>query len=164
MATLDIILLVCLIPFVIRGIMKGFISQVVALASLILGAWLSFKFSDRVCTWIEPYLEVSPQVLNIIAFVLILVVVIIGLNLLGKMLQGLLKLVMLGWADRLLGLVFALATGVPLVGLGVMLLDTLNVRFGFISEETLESSVLYSPLKDIANTVFPYIKEWLLKK
>ena len=88
----------------------------------------------------------------------------IGLNLLGKMLQGLLKLVMLGWADRLLGLVFALATGVLLVGLGVMLLDTLNVRFGFISEETLESSVLYSPLKDIANTVFPYIKEWLFKK
>ena len=164
MATLDIILLICLVPFLVRGLTKGFTAQLIALASVILGVWLSFKFTDLVCTWLEPYLEVSPQVLHIIAFLLILVAVILGLHLLGKMIRGLIKLVMLGWLDRLLGLVLALATGALVLGLLVLLVDTLNVRFGFIKEETLAASILYEPLKEVATTVFPYMKEWLFKK
>ena len=72
MSTPDIIILICFLPAIISGIMKGFIEQAVALVSLILGAWLAFKFSTVVSGWLQPYFEVSETVLNVISFVVIM--------------------------------------------------------------------------------------------
>lgn len=164
MSTPDIIILICFLPAIISGIMKGFIEQAVALVSLILGAWLAFKFSTVVSGWLQPYFEVSETVLNVISFVVILVAVVLVLFVLGKILTGVSKLVMLGWLDRLLGLVFALLKAGLIIGILIILFDTLNVKFEFVEEKVLDESVLYGPIRDIAYMVFPYLKELLLKQ
>ena len=164
MSTPDIIILICFLPAIISGIMKGFIEQAVALVSLILGAWLAFKFSTVVSGWLQPYFEVSETVLNVISFVVIMVAVVLVLFVLGKILTGVSKLVMLGWLDRLLGLVFALLKAGLIIGILIILFDTLNVKFGFVAEKVLNESVLYSPIRDISYMVFPYLKELLLKQ
>ena len=164
MSTPDIIILICFLPAVISGIMKGFIEQAIALVSLILGAWLAFKFSTVVSGWLQPYFEVSETVLNVISFAVIMVAVVLVLFVLSKILTGVTKLVMLGWLDRLLGLVFALLKAGLLIGIGIILFDTLNVKFEFVEEQVLDESVLYAPIRDIAYVVFPYLKELLLKQ
>ncbi len=164
MSTPDIIILICFLPAIISGIMKGFIEQAVALVSLILGAWLAFKFSTVVSGWLQPYFEVSETVLNVISFVVIMVAVVLVLFVLGKILTGVSKLVMLGWLDRLLGLVFALLKAGLIIGILIILFDTLNVKFEFVEEKVLDESVLYVPIRDIAYMVFPYLKELLLKQ
>lgn len=164
MATLDIIILICFIPAIIRGLQKGFIEQAIALVSLILGAWLAFHFSTSISAWLQPYLDVSETVLNIVSFVLIVLVVVILLFLLGKFLTGIVKLVMLGWLDRILGLVFALLKAALIVGIAIVLFDTLNLKFEFVKDEVLDASVLYNPIKDLAYTIFPYLKELLFKQ
>ena len=164
MSTPDIIILICFLPAVISGIKNGFIEQVVALVSLVLGAWLAFRFSNVVGEWLHPYMEVSETVLHVISFAVIMVAVVLVLFVLGKILTGLTKLVLLGWLDRLLGLVFALLIAGLFIGIGIILFDTLNVKFGFVDEAVLEESVLYGPIRDIAYMVFPYLKELLLKQ
>lgn len=164
MSTPDIIILICFLPAVISGIKNGFIEQVVALVSLVLGAWLAFKFSNVVGEWLKPYLEVSETVLHVISFAVIMIAVVLVLFVLGKILTGLTKLVLLGWLDRLLGLVFALLIAGLLIGIGIILFDTLNVKFGFVDEAILDKSVLYGPIRDIAYMVFPYLKELLFKQ
>ena len=164
MSTPDIIILICFLPAIISGITKGFIQQVVALVSLLLGAWLAFRFSNVVSVWLEPYFEVSETVMHVISFAVIMVATVLVLFVLGKILTGLSKLVMLGWLDRLLGLVFAILLAGLLIGIGIILFDTVNVKFGLVDEAVLEKSVLYSPIRDIAYTVFPYLKELLLKQ
>ena len=164
MSTPDIIILICFLPAIISGIMKGFIEQAVALVSLILGAWLAFKFSTVVSGWLQPYFEVSETVLNVISFVVIMVAVVLVLFVLGKILTGVSKLVMLGWLDRLLGLVFALLKAGLIIGILIILFDTLNVKFEFVEEKVLDESVLYGLIRDIAYMVFPYLKELLLKQ
>lgn len=164
MSTPDIIILICFLPAVISGIMKGFIEQAIALVSLILGAWLAFKFSTVVSGWLQPYFEVSETVLNVISFAVIMVAVVLVLFVLSKILTGVTKLVMLGWLDRLLGLVFALLKAGLLIGIGIILFDTLNVKFEFVEEKVLDESVLYAPIRDIAYVIFPYLKELLLKQ
>ena len=144
--------------------MKGFIEQAVALVSLILGAWLAFKFSTVVSGWLQPYFEVSETVLNVISFAVIMVAVVLVLFVLSKILTGVTKLVMLGWLDRLLGLVFALLKAGLLIGIAIILFDTLNVKFEFVEEKVLDESVLYAPIRDIAYVIFPYLKELLLKQ
>ena len=164
METLDIIILICFIPAIIRGLQKGFIEQVVALVSLILGAWLAFHFSSLVSSWLHPYLDVSESVLNVISFALIVIVVVLLLFLLGKMLTGVVKLVLLGWLDRLLGLVFAILKAGLIIGLAIILFDTLNLKFEFVKAEVLDASVLYNPIKDMSYAIFPYLKELLFKQ
>lgn len=164
MSTPDIIILICFLPAIISGIMKGFIEQAIALVSLILGAWLAFKFSTVVSGWLQPYFEVSETVLNVISFAVIMVAVVLVLFVLSKILTGVTKLVMLGWLDRLLGLVFALLKAGLLIGIAIILFDILNVKFEFVEEKVLDESVLYAPIRDIAYVIFPYLKELLLKQ
>lgn len=164
MDTLDIIILICFIPAIIRGLQKGFIEQAVALVSLVLGAWLAFRFSSVVSGWLHPYLEVSETVLNVISFAVIVIAVVLILFLLGRLLTGIVNLVLLGWLDRLLGLVFAILKAALIIGLAVVLFDTLNLKFEFIKAEVLDSSVLYNPIKDLAYAIFPYLKELIFKQ
>ncbi len=161
MNTVDIILLICFLPALIQGFRKGFISQIIAIISIILGAWLSFRFASEVSVWLAQYITGSEQILKIIAFALILTAVIIGLTLLGKLLESTFELVMLGWLNKLLGAAFSLVKAGLLIGLAIMVFCSLNNTFSLVSEEVLKESVLFPPLKDLAYTVFPYLKELL---
>lgn len=165
MSTLDIIILICFVPAIVTGIQRGFIAQVVSLASVIAGIWLAFHFSEMACEWLRQYFpNVSETVLNIAGFVLILVVVALLLHLVGKLIMGLFKAVDLGWLNWILGLVFALLKGALVIGLALILFDTLNLKFSLVKPETLDQSVLYAPIRDAAYKVFPYLKALLFKQ
>ena len=161
MNVLDIILLICFIPAVIQGIRNGFIAQVISIAALILGVWASARFTPEVSTWLAQYITVSEQVMKVISFTAILLMSFLVLALIGKFLEATFKLVMLGWLNSLLGAVFSLIKAGLVIGLVIMAFCSLNNTFNFVSEEVLNKSVLFPPLKKMAYTVFPYLKELL---
>lgn len=159
MSILDVILLICFIPALIQGLKKGFISQVISIVSLIAGVWMSFEFSTTVSAWLAQYVEASEKLLKIASFAIIMIGVFIILGIVGKSLEGILKFVMLGWLNRLLGVVFAFIKTGLVIGIVIILFNSLNNSLNLVSEETLAQSVLYPPLKDMAYTIFPYLKE-----
>ena len=161
MNTLDIILLICFIPALIQGIRKGFIAQAISIVSIIAGIWTSARFADVVSAWIGQFITASEQVLKVVAFAIILVIVFLVLAAVGKLLEGMFKLVMLGWLNKLLGVVFALIKTGLIVGLVIIAFSSLNETFKFVQESVLNESVLYPPLKNLALEVFPYIKNIL---
>lgn len=161
MNILDIILLVCSVPAIFQGIRKGFIAQAVSIISIVLGIWASARFANIVSSWIAQYITASEQVLKVVAFALILVLVFLVLAALGKMLEGMFKLVMLGWLNKLLGVIFALLKTGLIVGLVIIAFSSLNDNFRFVQESVLNESVLYPPLKKLAFEVFPYLKDML---
>ena len=164
MATLDIILLICFIPGIIRGISKGFLEQALALAGVVLSVWAAFRFSTLVSTWLKPYLDVSETTLNVISFALILVAITLVVFLLAKLLTKVAELAMLGWLDKLLGLVFALAVNALVIGVFIIMFDTLNQKFGLVKPEVLDGSVVYTTLRDLCYFVFPYLKAFFFKQ
>ena len=161
MNILDIILLICFVPAVVQGFRKGFISQVIAIISIIAGVWLSVQFASPVTAWLAQYIQGSEQVLKVVSFALIFIAVAAGLAILGKLIEGTVKLIMLGWLNRLLGVIFSLIKAGLIVGLAIMAFCSLNNTFNFVSEETLSQSVLFPPLKNMAYTIFPYLKDLL---
>ena len=164
MATLDIILLICFIPGIIRGISKGFLEQALSLVGIVLSVWAAFKFSALVCGWLKPYLSLSETTLNVVAFALILIAVSIVVLLVAKLLTKVLEMSMLGWLDKILGLVFALVVNGLLLGVFVILFDTLNLKFGFVKPEVLDGSIVYTTLRDFCYLVFPYLKAFFFKQ
>ena len=164
MSILDIILTICFIPALINGIRKGFISQVLSLVSMIGGVWLAFEFSSVVSEWLGQYIETSANILHIASFALIMIGVLVAIGFICRLLEGILDFIMLGWLNKLLGIAFAFLKTALIVGLVIMLFNSLNDNFHLIQEETLAESVLYGPLKNLAYTVFPYLKEMLFWK
>ena len=158
MNVLDIILLICFIPAIIGGLRRGFIAQVISIVSIILGIWLSFRFSSLLSGWMSGWLHASEPVLQIISFAVILILVILALGALGKLLEATIKIILLGWLNKLLGLVFALLKYALIIGLLLMLFNSLNSEFNMVEKKVLSDSVLYTPLLDTANAVFPYLK------
>lgn len=161
MNILDAIILIALIPAIIQGLRKGFISQAISIISIVAGIWASARFANIVTEWVSQYITASEQVLKIIAFALILVVVFIVLGLLERLLESILKIVMLGWINKLLGLLFSLLKAVLIIGLIILAFSSLNSSIGLVKPEVIEGSALYEPVKDIAEAIFPYIKNML---
>ena len=164
MATLDIILLICFIPGIIRGISKGFLEQALALAGIVLSVWTAFHFSGLVATWLKPYVDFSETTLNVIAFALILVAVSVIVLLISKLLTKVVELAMLGWLNKLLGLVLALAVNALVIGVFIVLFDTLNMKFELVKPEVLDGSIVYTTLRDLCYIVFPYLKSFFFKQ
>ena len=60
--------------------------------------------------------------------------------------------------------IFSLLKAFLILGLIIIAFNSLNTTFGFVKPEVLADSVLYTPLKNLADTVFPYIKNMLTLK
>lgn len=158
MGAIDIILLLCFIPAIVQGVSKGFVGQIVALASVILGAYLAFHFSTVVSEWLSEYITASGSVVNIISFAIIVIVVIILLNLLGGLISRVLRLVMLGWLNKFLGVCFSILTTVIILGIVINIFDGLNANWHFIKPEVLDASVLYNGIRNICQQIFPFFQ------
>lgn len=161
MNVLDIILLICFVPALITGIRKGFIAQVISIISIVAGVWLSFRFSELLTGWLSQWIHTSDALLQIIAFIIILILVILAFTALGKLLEATIKIILLGWLNRLLGVIFAILKYVLIIGLILVAFDWINSELGLVRKSVLDSSVLYRPLLNAADTIFPYFKELL---
>ena len=164
MNILDIIILVCFLPGIIKGISKGFLEQAISLVGMVLSVWCAFKLRGIVCEWIAPYLEMSETILNIVAFALILLGVSLLALLVAKLLTKVMELVMLGWLNRLLGALTACLVTLVVLGVVIVMFDTVNVKFSLVDSPVLNESVLYKWIKDLAYLAFPYLKQLLLKQ
>lgn len=163
MSTLDIILLVMFIPGAIRGLTKGLLEQVISLGGILLSVYAAYHFSQPVCDWLARYIQVSDTLLHVIGFAVMLAGVLIGVILLAKVITKAVEMASLGWINRALGLVFSLATSALILGLLVILFDTVNAKFELVQQTVLDDSFLYAPLKDLGYWVFPYLKELFSK-
>ena len=164
MNTLDIILLICFVPAIIRGLSKGFLEQAISLAGVIASVWASFHFSNQASTWIKPYLEVSDTLLSVISFAAILVVGLVLTVLIAKALTKVIEMAMLGWLNKILGLLLGIVVTLLVLGVIIVLFDTINLKYGIVPEAKLAESIMYNSIKDLAYTVFPYLKELIMKE
>ena len=81
-----------------------------------------------------------------------------------KLLTKVAELAMLGWLDKTLGLVFALAVNALVIGVFIVLFDTINAKFALVKPEVLDASIVYSSLRDLSYLVFPYLKSFFFKQ
>ena len=161
MNVLDIILLILFIPAIIRGLRKGFIEQIIGLASLFLSAWLAYLFADKVGTWLGNYLtSVSKEVLYIFAFIIRVILTVTILNLLAKVLSGVVSTISMGWLNSILGLVFAILNTTLILGIIFMAFTSFNESNLHLNISLLDTSIIYKWISAITDALFPYIENF----
>lgn len=161
MTILDIVLAVCFVPAVIQGISKGFVQQVISIASLIIGIWLAHRLSSSISAYLTQYFTMEPKVLNVITFMIIVILAVLLLYWAGELLTKVIKIATLGWLNRLLGVVFAVVKVALILGVAIMVFESFNGTFHVIKEEKLAGAQFYTFLKNIAQQFLPWLKSYL---
>ena len=80
------------------------------------------------------------------------------LHLIGKLLSKILSAASLGWVNRLLGLVLALAETALVLGLLSVLFESLNQQWELVKPEVLQDSVIYQFVHNLAVKILPALK------
>ena len=155
----DIILLLCFIPSIVSGVSKGFVKQLVDLASLVGGAWAAFHYSGTVSLWLkERFTTTDEKLLYILSFAIIVVAVVLALNIVGHLICRVIKIASLSGLNRIAGLVLGIFNTALLLGIAIMIFKGINARWGLVNPEVLKNSVIYNTLGDFAEFIFPRLE------
>nr|WP_321221519.1 CvpA family protein [uncultured Psychroserpens sp.] len=157
MAIIDIILGALLLFGLIRGVMKGLFVEVASLIALVAGVYGAIHFSNYAAEFLDTRLDWEEKYINLIAFAVTFVIIVLAIALAGKALTKLADFAALGILNKLLGGVFgALKIGLILSVL-LIIFDNMNNTLPFAEDEDLENSILYKPVKGLAPLLFPSI-------
>ena len=157
MAIIDIILGALLLFGLIRGVMKGLFVEVASLGALVAGIYGAIHFSNFAAEFLDSRLDWEEKYINIVAFAVTFVIIVLIIALAGKALTKLADFAALGILNKLLGGVFgALKIGL-ILSILLIVFDNMNNTIPFADKEDLEDSILYKPVKGLAPLIFPSI-------
>ena len=106
---IDIVLLILVLLAIFKGYSKGLVLAAFSFAGIIFGLATAVKFSAIVARALHEYTHLSIGWLPFLAFLLIIIGVWILIRIVSKIIEASLELVLLGWLNRLAGvLLFAL--------------------------------------------------------
>jgi membrane protein required for colicin V production len=155
MSIIDIILGALLLFGLIRGAMKGLFVEVASLVALVLGVYGAIHFSGFAAGFLESKVDWNEKTINIVAFAITFVIIVLAISLAGKALTKLADFAALGIINKLAGGLFgALKIGLILSVL-LIVFNKLNNTLPFMEQEDLEESILYKPVKSLAPMIFP---------
>jgi membrane protein required for colicin V production len=154
---LDIILVLPLMWALWAGFRSGIMVQIGGLAGLALGVWLGLRHGGALGTW----LGIAPDAAAIAGFAIIFLLILLAVALLSRLLRGALRFAGLGAFDRIGGAVLSLLKTGLVLGLLLCAFAHINRTHQWVDQARLEDSVLYRPLTEAAECVFPYLdKAW----
>ena len=161
MNIVDIVILICFVPALIRGISRGFVEQALALVGLVAGIWAAIHYYLPFQESLKPYITIDETAMKVASFALILIVVVLAAKLIALLVKRILKFVLLGWLDKLLGILFALGVALVIIGLVIVAMHTVNARFQLVDSPVFSQSLLYNRILDGAYSIFPALKDFL---
>lgn len=159
---LDIIIGIILILFAIVGLRNGIIREAFSLAAFIGGIYGAIKLSNVVGHWLGKIINVSPEWMSVISFIIVFVALALLINWLGNWLAQVVESINLGFIDKIGGIVFGIAKGFLLVGVLILLLDFFGIK-DVLNEETRKGSKLYKYSEDVATWIYDNKDGWIKK-
>ncbi len=129
MNILDWVLLALFVVGALWGYKSGLIDGLLTLVAVYVAMVLSGQFAGRVVGLFTDSIE-SDALSTAIGYVVIFVLVFLIARIVGKIIRGTMKVLFLGWVDKLGGLAFGLVAGLLIAGAVV----TVLARFTYVFE------------------------------
>ena len=160
MSFLDIIIGILLCFSLYKGIRNGLFVELASLLSLILGIYIAIKFSNVVKDILSGWVHWNPYTIQIIAFILTFIVVVIGIYMLAKLLTNIADFAFLGWINSLGGGFFRVLKTILIISVFFTLFEKINYHNYLAKKDTLDKSLFYNPIQKVAGFIFPSIEKW----
>ena len=157
MSVIDIVLAALILFGLVRGFMKGLFVEVASLAALVAGVYGAIHFSNFAAEFLQTKTEWNEKTINIAAFAITFVVIVLTIALAGKALTKLADFAALGILNKLLGGVFGALKIALILSVVLNIFDNLNNNITFLDEENMQDTALYKPVKSLVPLIFPNI-------
>ena len=138
--------------FILSGFKAGFITQFAQILSLICGFIFANIFHLQAYDFLTPYIE-SSNIKYFISYIFIFLIAVFLIQLVAKIINQIFKLILLGWLNRILGLLLGGIKGLFLTSLFIFALEILPGT-NELREKLRQESILY----EISNS----LKNWTI--
>lgn len=159
---IDFLVLILLVLAVIKGLRKGIIVAVFSFLAFIIGLAAALKLSSAMAAYIGDNVAVSQRWLPFLAFALVFIIVVMLIRLGAKLVQGAVRMVMLGWVNRIGGAVFYVLIYFFIFSVLLFYATQLNL----IKQSTTDASVTFPFIQpfgpkvmDILGAIIPFFSD-----
>lgn len=160
MTFLDILIAIPLAYFIYKGWKRGIVFEIATLVGIIAGCWAAIHLS----TWVAESLHLEGEGSILTAFFITFLGAIVAAYFLGKMIEGLFKMVKAEFLNKLLGAVVGMLKCLIVISIllnFILLIDRNNI---IITPKLQEESILYKPTYTIGNKLSSTLKTYIVKK
>lgn len=113
----DILIWAVLLFFAIKGFLKGLVKEVCSLLGLVVGGWAAFKYDHFLAEAIRPLIHLPHGIAVFLSFTLIFLSLGLLFYLFGYLLTVVCKIMLMGWLNRIGGVIFGLLAGALLLSM-----------------------------------------------
>jgi membrane protein required for colicin V production len=159
MSFLDIILGALLAYALYKGIKNGLFVELASFVSLVIGIFVAIKFSYLIKNILSDNVSWSPKYIELAAFVLTFLIVVVGIHLLAKFFTGIADFAYLGWLNKLGGAAFSILKTILALSIVFSVFQKVNVNNIIAKQETLDNSLFYNPIQEISKFMYPRLEE-----
>jgi len=159
---LDLIFVIILVLAIFKGFRRGLIVGLFSFIAFIVGLAAAIKLSAIVAGYIGKAVKVSDQWLPIISFAVVFMLVVLLVRLGANLIQRTIEIAMLGWVNRLGGIVLYAALYITVFSIVIFYAEQIHL----IKQETIDKSITYSFVRpwgpkaiDGLGTLIPWFKD-----
>lgn len=159
---LDLIYLILVVLALIKGFQRGLIVGIFSFVAIIAGLAAAIKLSAVVAGYLSEKGNISDRWLPILSFVIVFVGIVFLVNIGARLIQKAIEFSMLGWVNKLGGILLYIAIYTTVFSIFLFYADQLK----FISDTTKQQSIAYSFLQpwgpkiiDGLGTIIPFFKD-----
>jgi len=161
--TLDVIILIPILWGVYKGYQKGLLLELSMLFAFLLATIMGFKLINVMMHWLQPYFGSDNKMMPAIAFIITFLAVLIGINMLTKIVKRFLDVSILGSLDNVGGAVLGVLKATFILSTLMWLIDSANI---LLPQNLTEGTVVYpylvkfSPaLLGLGSKIIPFAKD-----
>ncbi|GAB2837612.1 CvpA family protein [Ferruginibacter profundus] len=136
----DIVFAILMVLACIKGYQKGLIIALFSIVAFIIGLAAALKFSSIVAGWLGKNAKITAQWLPFLSFAIVFLAVVLLVNWGGKLIEKTFQMALLGWVNRLGGIVFYAALYIIIFSIFLFYAENIHL----IKPETIQASQTYS--------------------
>lgn len=148
--SLDVILVIPILIFLIKGFNKGFKNEINGFIGLLTGVYVTLNFSSILYPKLSELLVGYEILIPILSIIILFIATLIGIKILGYILDIIFKTLSLGFLDKLLGSIIGVLKFVIVVGF-VLAFTSI---YELIDPELRKDSVMIIPLQEVSTIIF----------
>ncbi|MEX2639399.1 MAG: CvpA family protein [Balneolales bacterium] len=156
MNLIDLIILVPLILFAVRGFKNGLIKELFGALGLVLAIFFSFQYMAELSAFIRVQLETDTAFVPYFSFGIIFLVVLLAVQVLIYFAEGVLNLVFLSLPNRLLGSVFSTLKSALVISVIFLIFS----GFSLPDDETASDSLFYPYIIQLAPLTYDTLAQF----
>ena len=148
----DILILILLGVFLLKGLLRGLMKELCSLVGLVVGSLLAFRFHGPLAEAMVSAFSLPASVCVVLAFLVIFLTILLIFGLIGMLLSKYVKLLYVGGLNRVAGGIFGLVQGVLILAVIMFGLSVSPLpEWGKLA---IDDSVLSPPFVELGEKVF----------